>query len=82
MLYSGAWGKLIQEKNQKSKISWLCPFKPVFSVYNRMYLVEIVSFLYYLSASEIEGLPGHIHSCHGSPQVPTPLPGNNSKNIV
>ncbi len=24
---SGAWGKLIREKNQKSKISWHCPFK-------------------------------------------------------
>ncbi len=29
MVYSGAWGKLIREKNQKSKISWHCPFKPV-----------------------------------------------------
>ena len=27
MVYSGAWGKLIHEKNQKSKISWHCPFK-------------------------------------------------------
>ncbi len=27
MIYSGAWGKLIHEKNQKSKISWHCPFK-------------------------------------------------------
>ncbi len=26
MVYSGAWGKLIQEKNQKSKISQHCPF--------------------------------------------------------
>ncbi len=25
MVYSG-WGKLIHEKNQKSKISWHCPF--------------------------------------------------------
>ncbi len=25
--YSGAWGKLIHEKNLKSKISWHCPFK-------------------------------------------------------
>ncbi len=29
MVYSGAWGKLIHEKNQKSKISWHCPFKVV-----------------------------------------------------
>ncbi len=27
MVYSGAWGKLIHEKNQKSKISGHCPFK-------------------------------------------------------
>ncbi len=27
MEYSGAWGKLIHEKNQKQKISWHCPFK-------------------------------------------------------
>ncbi len=27
MIYSGAWGKLIQEKNHKPKISWHCPFK-------------------------------------------------------
>ncbi len=27
IVYSGAWGKLINEKNQKSKISWHCPFK-------------------------------------------------------
>ncbi len=27
MVYSKAWGKLMHEKNQKSKISWHCPFK-------------------------------------------------------
>jgi hypothetical protein len=27
MVYLGAWGKLIHEKEQKSKISWHCPFK-------------------------------------------------------
>ncbi len=27
MVYSDAWGKLIHEKNQKSKILWHCPFK-------------------------------------------------------
>ncbi len=32
--------------------------------------------------SRLQRLPGHIHSCYGSPQVPTPLPGNNSKNTV
>ncbi len=28
MVYSGAWEKLIHEKNQMSKISWHCPFNP------------------------------------------------------
>ena len=27
MVNSGDWGKLIHEKNQKSKISWHCPVK-------------------------------------------------------
>ena len=26
MVYSGAWGELIHEKNQQQKISWHCPF--------------------------------------------------------
>jgi hypothetical protein len=29
IVYSGAWEKLIHEKNQKSKISWHCPFNHV-----------------------------------------------------
>ncbi len=29
MGYSGAGGKLIDEKNQKRKISWHCPFKRI-----------------------------------------------------
>ncbi len=29
MVYSGAWGKLIHEKSQKSKISWHCPFNKI-----------------------------------------------------
>ncbi len=37
MVYSGAWGKLIHEKNLKSKISWHCPCKPT---YFHKYLVE------------------------------------------
>ncbi len=27
MLLSGAWGKVIHEKNLKQKILWHCPFK-------------------------------------------------------
>jgi hypothetical protein len=27
LLFSGAWGKVIHEKNLKQKISWHCPFK-------------------------------------------------------
>ncbi len=33
MVYCGAGGKLIHEKNQKQKISWHCPFKWVGSVW-------------------------------------------------
>jgi hypothetical protein len=32
MVYSGAWGNLIHEKNQKSKISWHCTFKAILSI--------------------------------------------------
>ncbi len=30
IVYSGAQGKLIHEKNLKSKISWHCPFKGIY----------------------------------------------------
>ncbi len=30
MVLSGAWGKLIHEKNQKQKISWHCPFNNIY----------------------------------------------------
>ncbi len=36
MVYSDAWGKLIHEKNQKSKISWHCPFKGIVPQYFRL----------------------------------------------
>ncbi len=32
MVYSGAWGKLIHEKNQKSKIFWHCPFNDFYAL--------------------------------------------------
>jgi hypothetical protein len=38
-IYSGAWGKLIHEKNLKSKISWHCPFKLSFA-YTELYKVK------------------------------------------
>ncbi len=35
MVYSGAWGNLIHEKSQKSKILWHCPFQPnLFSIFS------------------------------------------------
>ncbi len=36
VLYSGAWGKLIHEKNQKQKISWHCPFKCLAAIYTEL----------------------------------------------
>jgi hypothetical protein len=40
-IYSGAWGKLIHEKNQnlKSKILWHCPFKLSFAC-TKLYKVK------------------------------------------
>ncbi len=32
IVYSGAWGKVVHEKKQKSKISWHCPFNLLFSL--------------------------------------------------
>ncbi len=32
MLFSGAWGKMIHEKNLKQNISWHCPFKEIFFI--------------------------------------------------
>ncbi len=39
MWYSGAGGKLIDEKNQKRKISWHCPFNDDVTVYSSARLV-------------------------------------------
>ncbi len=39
MGYSGAWEKLIHEKNLKSKISWHCPFKLSFA-YIKLHIVK------------------------------------------
>jgi hypothetical protein len=37
MLFSGAWGKIIHEKNLKQKISWHCPYKEfTVTVYNQV----------------------------------------------
>ncbi len=39
---SKAWGKMIHEKNQKSKISWHCFFKRVHILYTYTYTLYIV----------------------------------------
>jgi hypothetical protein len=53
MIYSGAWEKLIHEKNLKSKISCHCPFKRRKVVaacfFNHPYLFLIVFFSVLLS---------------------------------
>ncbi len=38
MQYCGAGGKLIQEKNQKQKISWHCPFKPHLKIIFKLWI--------------------------------------------
>ncbi len=46
LVYSGAWGKLIHEKKQKSKISWHCPFKCMqFSSHTRCFLDELLKYV-------------------------------------
>ncbi len=45
--YSGAWGKLIYEKNQKSKISWHCPFnlyQIIYSTYSVIYIYRLTKY--------------------------------------
>ncbi len=44
MVYSGAWGKLIHEKNQKSKISWHCPFNFILYGPSPMMLIFLCTF--------------------------------------
>jgi hypothetical protein len=46
MVYSGAWGggELIHEKDQKSKISWHCPFN----------LPEVAGLFFFLSQDEYQ----------------------------
>ncbi len=40
MVHSGAWGKLIHEKNQMSKISWHCPFNSYHARVSLAYLYK------------------------------------------
>ncbi len=40
MLLSGAWWKVIHEKNQKQKISWHCPLKKQSIVFLYVYCVK------------------------------------------
>jgi hypothetical protein len=68
MVYSGTLGKLIREKNQKSKISWHCPFKqqselawdPLVSVYEKviwflMYLLNDLLLLFFIVLQPLRG---------------------------
>ncbi len=70
MRYSGAWGKLIHEKNLKSKILWHCPFKLPFA-WTTLYLGET-------SYSCCHSLPtgnycmSHSHDCESTKRSPPP----------
>jgi hypothetical protein len=46
MVYSGAWGKLIHEKNQKQKISWHCPFKRFYKSRRKRYQENFYLYFY------------------------------------
>jgi len=51
MVYSGDWGKLFHEKNQKSKISWHCPFKQLSGL-------DIVNMSDVIDADDCDGKDG------------------------
>ncbi len=58
IVYSDAWGKLIHEKNQQSKISWHCPFKCIVNSEMYMnntifYFLQLVKKYKYLTASKL-----------------------------
>ncbi len=61
MVYSGAWGKLIHEKYQKSKISWYCPFNLCF-----FFLLDLVSRHF---SSLYLFPPVCLSICHSSPSL-------------
>ncbi len=44
LVYSDAWGKLIHEKNQKSKISWHCPFNKHLEILLHCWVIWKVAF--------------------------------------
>ncbi len=53
MLFSGAWGKVVHEKNLKKKISWHCPFKGrVFKKFSK----STLDFRVILTVSPIRGV--------------------------
>ncbi len=43
MVYWGAWGKLIHQKNQKQKISWHCPFNATITRFSLIFRAVHVS---------------------------------------
>ncbi len=76
MVYSGAWGKLIQEKKQKSKISWHCPFntvshKPKYTRNPGFKKIPVTAEMTY-STGELE--PEALLLCTGHPQFTLLLP--------
>ncbi len=62
MVYAGAWGKLIREKKQKSKISRYCPFKWTGTGMAHSMPRKVV-FYYTNSSSEIESTHAVGGSC-------------------
>ncbi len=69
MVYSGAWGKLIQ----KSKIPWHCPIKGTVS---RNFLFQVFSWMIYPQAPENNSIKFlwkfvEIFACQGAPPVLT-----------
>ncbi len=65
MLISGAWGKVIHEKNLKQKISWHCPFKNEWECWRWLFSLWHWAFLRSRPPRPHEGLhiPQIIYTC-------------------
>jgi hypothetical protein len=62
MEYAGAWEKLVNETNLKSKISWHSPFNPLATHYSRSNLCLCFQYLLYVSACVSIYMPVRIYA--------------------
>ncbi len=53
MLFSGAWGKMIHEKNNSKKIFWHCPFKLLYS--SKLSANTYSNFFFFIKGKQSKG---------------------------